>query len=212
MKTDDLITALAADLPNRPTPVSRAVAYALATSLPLITVLLMVVAPPRPGLVGMLLEPKIIVKFVFTFGLFAAGLWLATRITRPGVETGPARYALAAVLAMLAGAVLIELSMVPQAAWAPAMLGSYGVPCLALIGLLSIAPFAALMMAFRAGAPDSPALAGAVAGLVAGSLAATFYATHCTEDSALFVALWYVTGILAVTALGAVVGRYALRW
>jgi len=45
MKTDDLITALAADLPTRPTPVLRAVAYAIAASLPLITVLLMVVAP-----------------------------------------------------------------------------------------------------------------------------------------------------------------------
>lgn len=212
MKTDDLIKALAADLPNKPAPLLQSVVYALACSIPIIAVLLMLVAPPRPDLAGMMLEPKVVFKFVFTIGLFASALWLALRLSRPGAGAGPARWAIVAMFGLLAVAVVIELLSRAPSTVSSAMIGSYGIPCLALIGLFSIAPLTALMVAFRAGAPDSPTLAGAAAGLVAGALAATFYATHCVEDSALFLSLWYVLGISAVTVAGAVVGRTALKW
>ena len=45
-----------------------------------------------------------------------------------------------------------------------------------------------------------------------GGLATAVYAFHCTEDSPLFYAVWYVLAILAVTAVGALVGARALRW
>jgi hypothetical protein len=212
MRTDDLITALAADLPNRPTSVPRAIATALGLSFPMMVAILLLGVGIRPGLEGMLTEPKILLKFVFTLGLFAAGLWLALRITRPGTGAGAARLALAAVFALLGVAVVYELATMPSVLWRPAMVGTYAVPCLALIALFSVTPFMALMIALRAGAPDSPTLAGAAGGLVAGSLAAAVYATHCVEDSALFMATWYVLGIAAVTVLGAAVGRIALRW
>jgi len=44
----------------------------------------------------------------------------------------------------------------------------------------------------------------AAAGLVAGGLSAALYATHCTDDSPLFVATWYTIAIAAVTVLGAI--------
>jgi hypothetical protein len=55
-------------------------------------------------------------------------------------------------------------------------------------------------------------MAGAVAGLLAGSLAATLYATHCVDDSPLFVALWYPPPIALATLVGAVAGHRMLRW
>jgi hypothetical protein len=55
-------------------------------------------------------------------------------------------------------------------------------------------------------------VSGAVAGLLAGGLAATLYATHCPDDSPLFVAIWYSLAIALVVLAGAVVGRRVLRW
>ncbi|MBX9927023.1 MAG: DUF1109 domain-containing protein [Hyphomicrobiaceae bacterium] len=212
MKTDDLIKALAADLPTKPTPVGRGLWLAIAASLPVLATMLLAFAPPRPGLLGMLGDVKVLLKFAFTLGLFAAGVWLAVRITRPGVGAGPAKYALLAAFTMLGAGVASELWMLPTSAWYAVTLGKFAVPCVTLIMLFSAAPLAALMYALRSGAPDSPALAGAVAGLVAGSLAAAFYATHCVEDSALFLSVWYVIGISAVTIVGALIGRQSLRW
>jgi hypothetical protein len=84
--------------------------------------------------------------------------------------------------------------------------------CLANILLLSVIPFVAVLFALREGAPSSPSLAGAAAGLLAGALAATAYVMHCTEDSPLFVAVWYTLAIGLLTLVGLPFGRYMLRW
>ena len=81
-----------------------------------------------------------------------------------------------------------------------------------LIPFLSIGPLACIMLALRQGAPTRPGLTGAVAGLAAGGIAATLYASHCTDDSPLFVATWYSLAIGIVTLLGYVIGSRFLRW
>ncbi len=58
----------------------------------------------------------------------------------------------------------------------------------------------------------APALAGALAGLVSAGLAATLYASHCTDDSPLFVATWYTLATALVTAIGALLGAKVLRY
>ena len=61
-------------------------------------------------------------------------------------------------------------------------------------------------------APTRPVRAGAAAGLLAGALAATAYTLHCPESQAPFLAVWYLLGILAPAAAGALVGPRLLRW
>ena len=56
------------------------------------------------------------------------------------------------------------------------------------------------------------AAAGAAAGFLAGAIGAALYATHCPDDSPLFVAAWYSLAIGFVAALGAVAGSRLLRW
>jgi hypothetical protein len=51
-----------------------------------------------------------------------------------------------------------------------------------------------------------------MAGLLSAGLAATLYASHCTDDSPLFVATWYTLGAALVTAIGALVGSRVLRF
>src|SRR6476646_3639973 len=44
------------------------------------------------------------------------------------------------------------------------------------------------------------------------ALGATVFAIHCTNDSPLFVAIWYALAIGLMSMFGLVVGRHALRW
>ncbi|WP_143202048.1 NrsF family protein, partial [Bradyrhizobium sp. NAS96.2] len=53
---------------------------------------------------------------------------------------------------------------------------------------------------------------GAVAGLLCAGLAATVYASHCTDDSPLFVATWYTLATAIVASVGALMGKRALRY
>ena len=84
--------------------------------------------------------------------------------------------------------------------------------CLRSIPFLGFAPLIATLLALRNGAPERPALAGAAAGLFAGAIGAAIYATHCPDDSPLFVAVWYPIAIAFMTALGAMLGARLLRW
>jgi hypothetical protein len=71
---------------------------------------------------------------------------------------------------------------------------------------------AGALMARRHGARARPAVAGAVAGLLSAGLAATLYASHCTDDSPLFVATWYTIATALMAAIGALVGAKLLRY
>jgi hypothetical protein len=80
------------------------------------------------------------------------------------------------------------------------------------IPLLSLPILAGALMGLRHGAPSRPALAGAVAGMLSAGLAATLYASHCTDDSPLFVATWYTAAAIPVVVIGALAGNRMLRW
>jgi hypothetical protein len=71
---------------------------------------------------------------------------------------------------------------------------------------------AAVLYALRRGAPTHPAIAGAVGGLLSAGIAATLYASHCPDDSPLFLAAWYTIGIVLMTGIGALIGSRLLRW
>jgi hypothetical protein len=89
------------------------------------------------------------------------------------------------------------------------LVGSNSRVCLTAIPLMSLPLLAAALIGLRHGAPTRPALAGAIAGLLSAGLAATLYASHCTDDSPLFVATWYTLATALVTAIGALAGSGA---
>ena len=84
--------------------------------------------------------------------------------------------------------------------------------CMAMIPLLGVAPLAAGMWALRQAAPVRPALTGAVVGMLSAGIAGFLYALHCTDDSPLFVAIWYSLATALLTLAGALLGRRLLRW
>ena len=105
-----------------------------------------------------------------------------------------------------------DLAVVPAADWGTRMIGKNHWHCLALTPFLSIAPLVAALLAARHGATTRPALTGAVAGLAAAGVGATLYAMNCTDDSPLFVAVWYPLAVAIVAGLGALAGRRWLAW
>lgn len=105
-----------------------------------------------------------------------------------------------------------ELSVSGSTAWRERMVGRNALVCLTMIPLLALPVLAALLLALRRFAPANAAAAGAMAGVVSAGAAASLYALHCTDDSALFVALWYGLATLMLAAAGAVAAQRLARW
>jgi hypothetical protein len=213
LRTDDLITALTADLATPQPAVGRALAIGCVVSVGL-AALVMVTndVAVRPGFVTLLSDARFAAKFVFTLAVLAAGVRLALRLSRPGVTAGPAVGGLLGVGLLAAVGVGMELMVTPAQGWLNALVGTGPMPCLTLIPLLAAAPLVVLLYALRAGAPDSPTLTGATAGLIASGIGATLYASHCPNDSPLYVATWYFVAMALVCAIGGAAGSRVLRW
>jgi hypothetical protein len=212
VKTGDLIRALAADSEVHPMPPGRALALALIPGVAIALGLHFAVLGLRPHLLTLLGEPRLLFKLCLTFLLAALSGALVSRIARPGAGIRRITLLLAIVPALLAAANLAELLAVPATLWGQRLIGSNAMVCLASIPFLAAAPLVAALLALRQGAPEHPALAGAAAGLLAGAIGAALYATHCPDDSPLFVAAWYTLAITFVIGIGALAGSRCLRW
>ena len=211
MKTEDFIRTLASDRTVAPPP-ARTLARDLSCGGAVALVAFLLTLGLRPDLAEALASPRFVLKPVLTLSLFGAALVVLLRLARPGVDLAGRSRALLVAPVLLGAGVILELANLPSANWAAQAVGTNRYWCLTMIPLLALAPLACTLHALRQAAPTRPALTGAVAGLASGALAATFYAFHCTDDSPLFVALWYVLALAIVTAAGALGGRRLLRW
>lgn len=210
MKTDDLIEALAAGVepvkPARLSPLLVGGAFAVAL---LIVVFLLGVLPDLDEAVR---GPVFWAKAAYTGALAVASIWLVTRLGRPGASIGMAGWSVAAIVGVAGTLAAIELARLPAERRMDAWLGFTWQFCPPLILIVSVLTAPLVFVAARRLAPTRPLQAGAAAGLLSGALAATAYGLHCPEATAAFVATWYTLGMAAAAAVGAVVGRFALRW
>jgi hypothetical protein len=212
MKTDNLIAALAADAGAPRAPIARIIWLGVGASVVVAGALFLALLPMRPDLTHALGDWHFLLKWVFSLTLLATALALILRLARPeGVSRTQMLILLGAPLALAVG-VVTELIMLPASFWMPTMIGTNPLGCLIFVPILSALPLVAMILALRQGAPAQPVLAGGVAGLLAAGIAATFYATHCQNDSPLFLAAWYVLAIAIVASVGALLGGRLLRW
>lgn len=211
MKTDDLIRSLAQDSAPRMS-LAQALLYGFLPGVAVSLVFYSLAIGLRPHLFTLLPDWRILFKIAFPVAVFACAGPLALQLARPRGDPRPLVLILIALLIVLAGAVLIELAVVPPNLWRVRLIGHNALVCMVLIPLMSAAPLVGTLIALHRGAPDNPGLAGAVAGLFAGAFGASLYATHCPDDSPLFVATWYTLAVLVVMAVGALAGSRWLRW
>jgi hypothetical protein len=214
MRTDELINTLVADhaAQPRPRPIGHGLVMAIIGGLAISAALFSITLGPRPDILSALSTWRFDTKWADNLVLAIAATWVALRLSRPTATPRTAMRALMVPVFLLLAAVLYELVTVSASEWPSRAMGVNGVMCVASIIYLSAFPLTTTIYALRQGAPMSPALAGAAAGLLAGALGATVFAMHCTNDSPLFVAIWYALAIGLMSVFGLLIGRHALRW
>jgi len=212
MRTDDLIAQLSDGLePVKTGAVTRLLLVAVAAGLAASAVVMLTVLGPRHHFAVAITGFGMWMKLTYTFLLAAIGFWLVEPAGRPGADMRkPATMLALPVLVML---LLAAFQMTaPGADMHRLVMGQSARVCAILILLVAAPSLVAAFWGLRQLAPTRLTLAGAGAGLFAGTLGAFVYAFHCIEDSAPFVAIWYTLGIALTTAIGAFLGRWALRW
>jgi hypothetical protein len=212
MRTDDLIKALDADNKSPAMPQRMVWAASLAAAALIAGLLFFLTIGPRPDIGHAAGTMRFLFKFVFTATLAITAFATLRLLAQPGRQVRKVAPWLALAPLMMVAAVLIELSIVPSQDWGTRMMGHNMRYCLSLIPLMGIGPLGILIAALRYGAPTRPTLSGVVAGILAGGIAATFYASHCTDDSPLFVATWYTIAITALALVGGFLGRRFSSW
>lgn len=211
MKTEELITLLAADGPP-PGRVETAIARWFAPALLLAGGATLAILGAREGLGAAMAAPVTAMKPVLPLIVAIVAGLAVLRLAQPGRRAGWLIWPLIAVACVAAVWLAATMAAMPAAAWWPAARGETLFFCLRAIPAIGLLPLAALLAALRRGASVHPARSGALAGLTAGAGAAAIYALHCTEDSPMFFLPWYTLGILLVAGIGALAGRFWLRW
>ncbi len=211
MKTPDLIKMLVVDHVNEPAPGVTFARFMLAACV-VSLVALLASAGLRVDISDAAATPRVLFKWLLASALVTCAAGASLRLARPGASLGHWSLGLSAIAAALVVAVVVELMAVPRDQWVLQARGMNASWCLRMIPMLAAAPLAAMLLVLHRAAPTRPALAGAFAGLLAGAVGAAIYALHCTDDSPLFVAIWYTLAIASVAGAGALLGSRMLRW
>jgi hypothetical protein len=167
---------------------------------------------PRPDMAAALGTMMFWTKFAYTLALGGLALWLAERLGRPGVKANLPATLLMTVVALFVVVAALDLAAAPRPLWRQMLMGHSARLCPYLILALATPLLLGTVRGLRGFAPTRPILAGLAAGLAAGALAAFVYGFSCNESAMPFVALWYTLPVLLAGALGALVGRFTLRW
>jgi hypothetical protein len=213
MNTDELAKLLAtgADAVDPRAPLRRC-ALAVGAGIVVSAIVMTEWIGVRSTLADDVAAPMLWIKFAFVAWL-AVGGWMATlRLARPGARLARVPGALAGpVLAMwLLAAVALAGADAPRRA--ELFFGQTWSACPFNIAVLSLPVLAAALWGMKGFAPTRLRWAGAAAGLLAGGAGAGVYTFHCPELAAPFLGVWYVLGVLAPAALGALIGPRVLRW
>lgn len=213
MKTDDLVMMLATGVESvDPHSAAKRSALALGFGLLGAFVLMLGTLGLLEDLTTVLLIPKFWVKFAFVVCLAIVGIIVTYRLSIPGTSLGQLPVLLALPIITLWMVALNNLIQVDTSQRLDLVLGSTWTTCAALIAMLSLPVFIAVVLALRGLAPTRLRLAGGSAGVLSGAVGACVYCMHCPEMEAPFVATWYLAGILVPTIVGLVLGPRLMRW
>ena len=212
MQTDQLIRTLAADNAHRARPVGFVLALALLSAAPISVAMFLMGLGMRPDVMTAMHNPFFDLKFAVTLALAIPAIAISLHLSRPEALLRGWAWLLLIPAGLLVAGISGEMMMPQRLSMMTRLVGSNWRTCLTAIPLMSLPLLAAALIGLRHGAPTRPAAAGAIAGLVSAGLAATLYASHCTDDSPLFVATWYTIATAVVTAIGALAGSKLLRF
>ena len=212
METDQLIRTLAADNAQPARPVGFVLALALVAAAPVSILMFFMTLGVRPDVMTAMHNPFFDLKFVVTLALAIAGIAVSLHLSRPEAMLGGWVWLLLLPAGILVAAIGGEMMVPQRLPMMTRLVGHNSRVCMLAIPAFSLPLLAGALIGLRHGAPAHPAMAGAIAGMLSAGLAATLYASHCTDDSPLFVATWYSIATALVAAIGALVGSRVLRF
>jgi hypothetical protein len=212
METDQLIRTLAADNAQRERPVGFVLAIGLLAAAPVSVAMLFAGLGVRPDFMTAMRNPFFDLKFVVTLALAIPAIAISLHLSRPEASRRGWKWLLLIPVGLLLAGIAGEMMMPQRLPMMTRLVGNNSRLCMTAIPLMSLPLLVAALIGLRHGAPTRPAVAGAIAGLLSAGLAATLYASHCTDDSPLFVATWYTIATALVTAIGALAGSRVLRF
>jgi hypothetical protein len=212
MDTDRLIQTLAADNAHRERSVGAMLAISLLGAVPFSLAIFLACYGVRPDVRTAMHNPFFDLKFLVTLGLAMSAIAISLHLARPEAQLKRWKWLLTLPAGFVTLGIAGEMMMPQRLPMMTRLVGSNSLVCLSAIPLMSLPLLTGALFAMRHGAPTRPAVAGAFAGLVSAGLAATLYASHCTDDSPLFVATWYTLATALVTAIGALAGSKVLRF
>ncbi|WP_213736682.1 DUF1109 domain-containing protein [Bradyrhizobium sp. dw_411] len=212
METEQLIRTLAADNAHRARPVGLVLMLALLSAAPISLAMFFVILGMRPDVMTAMHNPFFDMKFVVTLALAISAIAVSLHLSRPEASLRGWGWLLLIPAGILALEIGGEMMMPQRLPMMTRLIGNNSRVCMTAIPLLSLPLLAAALVGLRRGAPTRPAVAGAIAGMLSAGLAATLYASHCTDDSPLFVATWYTIATALMATLGGLVGSRVLRF
>jgi hypothetical protein len=212
MDTDQLIKTLAADNSHRARPVGFMLMLALLAAAPVSLLIFFAEFGVRGDVMTAMRNPFFDLKFAVTLALAISAIAVSLHLSRPEASLRGFGWYLFIPAGLLVAGISGEMMMPQRVSMMTRLVGSNSKVCLTAIPLLSLPLLAGALIGLRHGAPARPALAGAIAGMLSAGFAATLYASHCTDDSPLFVATWYTLATALVTAVGALAGSKLLKY
>src|SRR3954454_13553823 len=212
METDQLIRTLAADSAHRARPVSLVLALGLLAAAPVSVAMFFAGLGVRPDIMTAMHNPFFDLKFAVALALAISAIAVGLHLSRPEASLRGWAWLLLIPAGLLASGIASEMMLPQRVPMMTRLIGSNSRVCITAIPLMSLPLLGAALIGLRHGAPTRPATTGAIAGLLSAGLAASLYASHCTDDSPLFVATWYTMATAFVAAIGAGVGARVLRF
>jgi hypothetical protein len=212
MDTDQLIRTLAADNAHRARPVGFLLALALLSAAPVSVAMFLAGLGVRPDVMTAMHNPFFDLKFAVTLALALSAMTVSLHLSRPEASLRGWAWLLLIPAGLLVGGIASEMMLPQRLPMMTRLVGNNAPVCMTAIPLMSLPLLVAALIGLRHGAPTRPAVAGGIAGLLSAGLAATLYASHCTDDSPLFVATWYPLATALVAAIGALAGPRVLRF
>lgn len=211
--TDDLIARLSADLrPVPPAAMSRLLLGAVLVTGVVAVIAMNMWLGLRADIDTAPMTMPFWTKFSYTLAIAVLGGFATLVLARPDGRTRWPWLVWGALAALLLVVSAIQLTTTTPSEMMPLVVGETSQVCPWRIVVLSAPILLGVIAALRRLAPRSPTLVGFAAGIMAGGTGAFVYSFACGENGMMFLLLFYTLGIGMVGALGAVLGRYLLRW
>jgi hypothetical protein len=213
MTTNDLIARLTGELkPVSRTAVLQRVGTGLGISLIASALLMYFWFGLRPDFAGAIFTASLWIKFAYTLILAVAGAWAVKRVAHPLGSIGVNLGLMAAAFVVIGFLAFAQLASAEPRQYYTMLMGRTVTTCTVTIVMLSLPLLAGAFWVLRGLAPTRLTMAGAAAGLAAGSIASFVFSFHCEESAMAFMAIWYTLAILVSGLIGAIAGRFFLRW